>query len=171
MVVDINEWYAEVARALRPAGDLISRRNLVGFLVPDHLAYHVDSSTGFEELWGALTGKAYDGDSNQILPRYAFLELHPSLETPLGKVRLVELSDDPLMRAGCHRYVVHPAPHALGYDELISHIARGELGGTLLVPKNELPVIQTDILLKGGATLSIIPAASEEKRSLCDYAL
>lgn len=128
--------------------EFVKRHALLGAALPDHLCYKCASHESYEAVRALLEGESmYLHQSIISKRRISIIKLRQGIDTVLGKIFYVELSDqkpDNSQEEGFDHIEVYPTAHS--YDEMVSG-----LGQTELVIKVERPHHTThDIEMAGG---------------------
>ena len=129
MFKSADDFYSQAKEAVKTFNDFISRYDLAGSVVADHICYKCSSSKVFEDIRSVL-----EFDSKWVYQaiisgrRTATIRTKETLETIAGNIILVELSDqkpDGSQKDGFDHIEIYPV--AISYEELVSKLKSQDL--------------------------------------------
>jgi len=144
----IEEFYLGSQKYIEIFDGFAKKHSLVGITRPDHICCKCSSKESFESMRAMLEGEsAYLYQSIISQRRIAIIKLKKGIETALGTIHFLELSDqrpDGSQRDGFDHIEVYPT--GITYEEMIAKLESSEK-----VIKVERPHHTThDIELEGG---------------------
>jgi predicted metalloenzyme YecM len=120
---DIGEFYLKAQKFLREFDGFAKLHGLQKFLRADHLCYKCDSPESFERIRKILEYEKFVYQSIISKRRIAMIKVKTPLNSILGNIDLIELSDqkpDGSQEEGFDHVEVFPK--TISYDELISNL-------------------------------------------------
>lgn len=162
---NLDDFYKESKRLIQVSESFSSKHQLVGRVRVDHLCYKCESRDSFEKIREMLENESeYVFQSIISGRRIAIVRLKGGVETSLGTINFLELSDqkpDGSQREGFDHVEVYPVGWT--YEELVRELQEVEV-----VKKIERPHHTThDITLKDGFIFRLTeePLIEKIKRS------
>ena len=122
MIHTIEEFHAQCARYISIFNAFTEKHTLIGTAAPDHICYKCDSNEAFEDMRRMLESEsAYLYQSVISNRRIAYIKLKVGIETNLGMINFIELSDQKPDNSQLDGFDhIEAYPIGISYEKMVS---------------------------------------------------
>lgn len=124
----IQQFYAESEKFVEISNNFAKKHSLVGRVRADHICYKCSSKENFEEMRAMFENESlYIHQAIISKRRIAYIRLKKSIETSLGEINFLELSDQKIDNSQTEGFDhIEFFPTKMTYDEMIAEFESSE---------------------------------------------